>query len=234
MRLAFILMVLANLVYFAWHYPRDGNVGTVTMPLPPKTSRSENSIVLLHELDRLRRLDSARPAAPTAAVSSTPLPDERLTEPLPANRCFTVGPFTDREAADRAAARLEAYGAGSRWRSTEKQDRLRYWVSYTAADAAAARQVYNSLQSKGMKDMFLMTDRSDTLSLGLFRGENTARRRVAEVMAMGVEAKIEKKYRTTTEHWLDVSEARDKPLADTAWADVLGSAGAHNQPVDCP
>lgn len=235
MRLAFIFMILANLVYFAWQYPRDGNADDLVIPLPPKTARSEHGIVLLHELEQLSRLEPAGPAAVVPAPPIAP-PDAPVRESLAVARCYQVGPFASLGETEQAASRLQSYGVHAPGRrSTEEQDQLRYWVLYEAADKDVARRAYDSLRSQGMKDLFVMANQENTLSLGLFRGRNTARRRVEEVRAMGVAAEIREKYRTRTLYWLDVREPRDRALDDPAWADVLsGAAGALQTRVDCP
>lgn len=236
MRLAFMFMAGINLIFFIWQYSTDSGAG-VGFVQPPKKDARNLQIVLLHErktagAGREQQLAKVVPAPKPAA----PTQPQNIKEKIRESRCFEVGPISGPNLLDNMVNKLSLYDAVTQSRTTQKKERLRYWVMYVAENKSTAQRVYKDMRKKGLKDLFMMTeaDRENTISLGLFRGENTADRRVAMVKRMGYNPVVKKQYNIKTLYWLDVKEASGRPLSDPDWVEILDeSPGALHKPVSC-
>jgi hypothetical protein len=194
MRAIIVLLLLANVAFFAWSH-------WVARPEGPSGAPPAEAPRLL--------LASEAPAAP-------PLPTLRLADGL---ECVSLGPFLDLTEAARASTGLREAGLEPRQRAKEGAVWNGYWVSLAGlADATDAEQIVERLRAAGIGDAYVMPtdDEVPTISLGLFTEQPRALRRMDEVRALGFEPRIEERQRSGTVYWIDVDVSSPDQLPDPA------------------
>jgi hypothetical protein len=194
MRGIIVLLLLANVAFFAWSH-------WVARPERPVGSPPADAPRLV--------LASEAPAAP-------PLPTLRLSEGV---ECVSLGPFLDLTEAARASTGLREAGLEPRQRAKDGAVWNGYWVSLAGlADPAAAEEVVERLRASGVGDAYVMPadGAGPTVSLGLFTEQPRALRRMDEVRALGFEPRIEERQRSGTVYWIDVDVNSPEQLPDPA------------------
>jgi len=194
MRAIIVLLLLANVAFFAWSQ-------WIAKPAGPVGSPPADA-------PRLVLADEAPPAPP--------LPTLRLAEGV---ECVSLGPFLDLTEAARASTGLREAGLEPRQRAREGAVWNGYWVSLGGlADVGTAEQLVERLRAAGIGDAYVMPadGAGPTISLGLFTERPRALRRTDEVRAMGFEPAIEERQRTGTVYWIDVDVGSPEQLPDPA------------------
>jgi hypothetical protein len=140
------------------------------------------------------------------AGDKSPVAPEKSVEPA----CFTLGPFEQANAANRAAETISALGVSVAHREESQRTPKGYWVYLPAAKSyLAAKRMVTELQKKGLTDLYIMGkgSRENAISLGLFNNKTTAEERFQQVSKMGLKAVFETQYRESKQVWLDMSVA---------------------------
>lgn len=216
-RSIFFALLLANIVYFGWNYadpPRPQNVVLKKIPLQAKVLR------LLSERTQARApAEALDPEQPSDMVSEAQAPP-----PEPANkRCYSLGPFDGRPAAELWAQRIEVTGFPVAVRAIDERQRSTFWVYIAPVkDHQTALRIGRKLANKGIKDYFVVTDddNPNAVSLGLFSRQEGAQRRLAQIRSLGFEPKIDVKHEEKTSYWLDYDETKGDPLPDLLWQSI--------------
>lgn len=195
MRLAFYLLLFANLAWYGWtHWIAPSR------ELGATASAAGASSLLL-----------AREAATTAPPVGAGV--------RPPDNCLSLGPFTDLTDAARASTLLRESELEPRQRATEGVVWKGFWVTLGGVpNRTAANAVIERLRRGGIADAYAMPgDGSDvTVSLGLFSERQRALRRVDDAKAVGLEPRIVDRERTGTVYWIDVDVVPPKELPDAA------------------
>lgn len=171
-------LLLVNLGVFVWHYQPGRNLPRKTIVEHP------NRLVLLREYQQ---------QAPPEDGASTTV-------------CFSLGPFTRREAARAAQIQLEEAGIEVFRRVNSETVRNGYWVLLPVAASANQAQVQiQKLKENGVKDYFLVAtgEMKNAISLGVFSKPKLAKRRRDEVAKLGFEVKIRKIVIPKRVYWLE-------------------------------
>lgn len=194
MRVLVVLLLLANIGFFAWSR-------WIVQPLQslPSPAPGGRRLLLASE-------------APQAA----PLPT--LDAAANAN-CYSLGPFLDLTEAAHASTSLREAGLEPRQRAGEGAVWAGYWVSLSRiASAGDAEQIVDRLRKAGVGDAYVMPagDSGPTISLGLFTDKARALRRADEVKALGYEPQITQRQREGTVYWIDVNVKPPGKLPDPA------------------
>ena len=194
MRLAFALLLFANLAWYGWAHwiapPRE----------PPATAAAAEG----------SSLQLAREAAPAKAGG---------TVAQPRDNCLSLGPFTDLTDAARASTLLRENELEPRQRAREGVVWKGFWVTLGGVpNRAAADQIIERLRRAGVADAYAMpADGSDvTISLGLFSERQRALRRLDDAKAIGLDPRIVDRERTGTVYWIDVDVVPPAELPDAA------------------
>jgi len=240
-RALIVLLVVLNLGVAAWWMARDEAAPAAATVEPPA------GVVRLQLLRETARVEPApRPA--TVAARETPPPAGESTAPaadMPAatapaataavdvaKHCYALGPFSD--AGKIAAARRQLQPRVARLHvrevSSGKRRDWRVWLP-PQADRAAAQALVERITAAGFTDYYIVAagEEANSISLGLYGSETSARRREAALQAAGfanVRAEVMGDATPTTT-WLDVASAA--PLA----AEDGQALGAGVQPIDC-
>lgn len=231
MRIAFFILLLANLVLVLWQTQiQPGRDGELKLPeIPP-----EQRLVLVSERNpTAKTAESETAGKPKTEKSQLPsdsdLPELELLGPEsgpgeeaaktaeepkePAVVCFTMGPFKETGLVKMVSGRLRDIGATVSQRSKVEQEQYGYRVylkPYATREEAAAEA--RRLAENGVRDYYIIADDPDKkngISLGLFRKKSGAIRRMAQVRRFDFKPQMEIRYRDTTIYWLDFEHSPD-------------------------
>ncbi len=221
-RALIVLLLVLNLGVALWWSMRTPPIAVEARSQPPGVAR----------LQLVSEVAGSSPALP--AGSRNRAAEAALAAPmrdLP-RVCVSLGPFADADATARAREQLmpqvlrvdrrEVYAGQIRgWNVM-----LPRFATLEEAQAAAAR-----VQAAGFSDYFVVRDgpSANSLALGRYGAESSAKRRVAELTAAGFPARLEP-IGGVASYWLDISA--NAPFdADAAQARV---GALQQQPLECP
>ncbi len=189
MRVLFLLLLLANVLFLAWT--------RWVVPPQPVTAGAAASAGALQPIRLQQELTAATTAAAAAAVG----------DGLQAAACVSVGPFGDPAQAEAARLRLERLGFSSRRRVAQDEVQVGYWVRVpnlaTPADAANA---LGALQAAGLGEAYIVDGDGalTTLSIGVYADQGKAAEVAQAVQAAGFTPETSDRLRTLEVLWLDV------------------------------
>ncbi len=192
MRVLFLLLLLANLLFLAW-------TRWVVPPAPavleaPASSREMQPI----------RLRSEAPAAPEATGAAAAMDS---TPNLLAASCVSVGPFIDPTHADAATAQLGRLGFTSRRRVSQDEVRVGYWVRVpNLATPEDATNALAMLQAAGLSDAYIVAEGEpgNTVSIGVYADPRRAAEVAATAQEAGLTTETSDRLRTLEVLWLDI------------------------------
>ena len=184
MRLLFLLLLAANLAFFAWMgflAPPDPAVDR--LPLSQQLDPGKVRIVTASELAKV-----PPPAAPAPAK-----PKPAPPPPPPPIACLEWGSFSPADAT-RAAQRLEPLALGARLAQVRGEETAGWWVYMPPqGNRAGALRKAAELKKLGVPDYFVVQDEGRwrwALSLGVFRAEEAAKAHLEALRAKGVKSAL--------------------------------------------
>jgi hypothetical protein len=225
MRTLCLLLILANMLYFTWSQMLDVQVSGLdrkgSKPVEPSMR-----IVLAREMleanppevsvEQIR--DVQPPAVEPLGKESAPAPSVAVARG-DALSCMSIGPYADLPQASQAQAALRAAGFQPRQRVEQGELWAGYWVSVQGlATREAAESALRMLTGSGISDVYLMpgSDPPNVLSLGVFSDYQRAQRRVGEVRALGLTARIDDRKRAGSVYWIDVDLQEPDQVLDSS------------------
>lgn len=179
---------------------------------------------------------SAAPSTPATAAAAPPVAAQpvapAVSEPRGASmRCYSVGPFSDDAAAQRARELLLAVST----RVTPRQQRTgtaRGWRVYlpAAATPEEAKATADRISAAGFNDLMIVRQGSEanSIALGRYRNEDAAQRRAQSLVAAGFPARAEPLGDGRQTVWLDLVA---KPEFDPAR--VEAAVLVPTRPLEC-
>lgn len=208
MRLAFLLLLAANLAFFAWARflaPPDPAVDRA--PLARQLEPQKLRIVPERELAQL-------PSAAPGPAKPKPKPAAPAPEATPV-ACVEWGSFSPADAS-RAAQHLEPLALGARLAQYRGEETASWWVHMPPqGNRAGALKKAAELKQLGMFDYFIVQDNGAlrwSLSLGVFRSEDAAKAHLEALRDKGVRsAVIGRRETRVPKVWFQVREV-DVPL----------------------
>jgi hypothetical protein len=225
-----VLLLMLNLGVALWWVARPAPAEAPLEGAPAGVARLQ----LLDEIPARVRPAPVAPSQGSEAATAVDGTDIRAAPTVAADlRCFRFGPFADAESGARARARLIAQGVA---RATPRQATAgaRGWsVSVPPlADRAAADAMAARIAAAGFEDLFIVPsgDMANSVALGRYGNEATARQRVASLQAAGFEVQARPIGDAATQYWIDVAGG---PGFDAAAAQAASGA-AQADTVDCP
>ncbi len=216
---ALVLLLLAmNVGAAAWWALRPPPRVPAAMPT---TQADVPALELLSETDRAAASEVAEPSEPPQPIRGGA-----------ASECLEIGPFLTQSDLRRALAALTPGAQRIQFREANAVVQRGYRVFLPAPPSReAALAVARGLFGRGVRDYYVVTSGADenTISFGLYRTELNARRRQEEVLAFGVDAKLEPRSESIPQFWVDLdsSEAFD-------WRAALGGySGVASRTIPC-
>lgn len=209
MRLAFLLLLAANLAFFAWARflaPPDPAVDRA--PLARQLEPQKLRIVPERELAQL-------PSAAPAPEKPKPKPVAAPAPEATPVACVEWGSFSPADAS-RAAQRLEPLALGARLAQYRGEETASWWVHMPPqGNRAGALKKAAELKQLGVFDYFILQDAGAlrwSLSLGVFSTEDAAKAHLAALRGKGVRsAVIGRRETRVPKVWFQVREV-DAPL----------------------
>jgi hypothetical protein len=123
--------------------------------------------------------------------------------------CYKAGPFKQRSQPQELEAMAVQYGFDAAITARAGESLLGEWIYLTEyGSLQAARDDVSALKGQGIKDVGIarLANGDLIISLGIFGKQNTLKRRLAELKALGyVNYQTKKRYRKTEEFWLVLS-----------------------------
>jgi SPOR domain len=204
MRLLFLLLLAANVGFFAWMRFAPPDTAIDRRPLAQQLNPEKLRIVTERELAQ------APPAAPKPAAT---VPAPAATPPPIA--CLEWGSFNPADAS-RAAQRLEALALGARLAQYRGEEPANWWVHIPPqANRAAALRKAAELKKLGVEDYFVVQEQGRlrwSVSLGVFSTAEAAKAHLQALRAKGVRsAVIEERATRVPKIWYQVRDV-DPPL----------------------
>lgn len=201
-RALIVLLLVLNLGVGAWWATRPPPPVAAVAPPPAGVAR-------------LQLLDEA-PSRKVAPAAGAPAASRPRAEPASPAECFSFGPFADAVAADQAQQRLRALGlrVTAREAFAEPARGWKVWLppfaSPAEAEAAAAR-----VAAAGFQDYYIVREgpEANSIALGRFSGETSARQHAAALVAAGFPALAEPIGTGPASHWLDVAAGEEVDAA---------------------
>jgi hypothetical protein len=214
LRAVLLLLACMNVgVGLWWAFHRD----PPHEPLPT-LEPGVSGLVLLRETER-----SPLPAAAELAAAPEPLADMPV--------CLSIGPFETPAELRAAMGRLMPEVGRVQFRELPATALRGYRVFLpAAANRAEALASARALAARGLRDYYVVTagDQQNTVSLGLFRDLENARRRQAEVAAFGYSATVEARTEQVPQWWVDIAAPEGFD-----WTRVLPGSSAQARSVPC-
>lgn len=208
MRLLFLLLLAANLGFFAWmRFLAPPDPAVDTQPLGRQLEPQRLRIVPERELAQV---------PPSAPAKPKPAPKPAAPPPEPTPRaCLEWGSFSPADAS-RAAQRLEPLALGARLAQYRGEETASWWVHIAPqGNRAGALKKAAELKDLGVRDYFIVQDAGAlrwSLSLGVFSTEEAAKSHLAALRDKGVRsAVIGRRETRVPKVWFQVREV-DAPL----------------------
>lgn len=221
-----ILLLVLNLGVAAWWALHSLPPAPAAEELPLGVARLQ----LLREADRP---PLAAPDARAAAVAPAPAPQPSVPEPATTLQCYSFGPFSDTAATSAARARLKPLVTRSAVREQRQANVGRGWRVYLPpqASAAEAQAMAQRITAAGFNDLFVVREgaEANSIALGRYKSEDTARRRAEALTAGGFPARAEPLGEARVVSWIDVAAGSD---FDAAGAQKATGAAKRND-IQC-
>lgn len=201
-RVAFLLLVLANLAFFAW-----------SRYVAPESSGSD-------------RAPLQRQVAPEKlpAVPDAPAPGSAAAAPVTVSAagtaaCLEWGSFTAESAASARNA-LEPLALGARLAERTVEESAGWWIFIAPQpNRQAAQKKAAELKALGIEEYFIVQEEGRfrwAISLGVFRGEEAAQNRLAALREKGVRsAQVGQRETTVTKTWFQLRDLQPEEQART-------------------
>jgi hypothetical protein len=223
-RALFFLLLLANLGFFAWIYFGAGRASDE--PQLMEQQLNPQAIRLLGA-DQLAALAADR-AKQTAERAKTP-PKATVAA------CLELGAFNPGDVA-RLQQALEPLALGSRLSQRRVEEIASYWAFMPPQrNRQAANQKAAELRKLGVEDFFIVQEDSKfrfAISLGVFKTEEAARARLAELRTKGVRtARVGPRETSVPKVYFAV---REVPDALVSRLNELRQSFAGTELRDCP
>lgn len=227
MRIAFFLLLFANLVFLAW-------AEWIDVPQPPPSND------LYSKLPRLKLVGeepshNTRPSPGSGSARKTAL---EPPAPTASARCVSIGPFEDESAIKAEASLLHEKGLTARQRSQAGQVSKGFWVYIGGLKSEHdVTEVMRTLQQSHVDDAKVVQDSGEgaqRVSVGLFSDRDRADRRAASLKKLGLEPEVGERKVPGTVFWMDVDVP---PGAATPTAQDLTGSAATGSPIEvapCP
>jgi len=187
-RAFFLLLVLANVAFFAWsRYVAPPEAAADPVPLGREIEPQKLKVIAPSELPPM----VARPAPAPIVL-----------------KCIEWGGFTLADASNAQAA-LEPLQLGARLAQRRSDESAGWWVFIAPQGSRpAAQKKAAELKALAVEDYFVVQDEGPyrwALSLGVFRSEEAAQARLAALRAQGVRsAQVGARETTVSRVWLQV------------------------------
>ena len=224
MRIAFFLLLLANLAFFAWTYLGAGRASDEPQLIEQQLNPQEIRLLSSEEVSKLAA-ERAKQAAERPKTPAKP----------PVAACLELGGFGPGDVAQVQKA-LEPLGLGARLAQRRAEEVASYWVFIPPLRSRqSANLKATELRKLGVEDFFVVQEDSKlrfAISLGVFKTEEAANSRLADLKKKGVRtARIGPRETSVEKVYFSI---REVPDALVAKLNDLRQSYAGVELRDCP
>lgn len=198
MRILLVFIIILNLLYAGWELFNPAKRVASVPPMPANLKR----LKLLNE-DKIELLKAA--AVPSHNIKDTAEENMALADSV-SKTCYTLGPFKDENIMQQLRESIAEYVTELSVRKRQQSIKHRYWVFMPKlADKKQAKLMGKKLREEQVNDFYIVLSGSEknSISLGHFREQAHANRRMKKVMGLGFDAEIKVIYREYDIYWLD-------------------------------
>ncbi len=229
MRYIVYLLLIANAVFLGWNLSQGKTVAQKEQSLPPIPD-GVRTLVMLQELAGNKipvtgREDSAQTdnqavqqtdnqegstsdmneGQETASESAALLASTEQPDTHPAHVCKALGPFDEFATAETVSDHLVSMGLIPMLRSEDSRAVDDYWVYLPGKGRQYSQKVIQQLKANNISDYYVYDSDNYLISLGTFKRIGLAEKQLTILRQMGLDAVLEKRYKTRMEHWLEMS-----------------------------
>jgi hypothetical protein len=200
-RLLFVLLGLANIALGAWLWL--GQPYPARDPLPA----ADPGVPLLPLRSEVPQAAGSAAAPAVSASMAATAGDTLALDADNERRCVALGPFATPQDVRLARQALDAKVERSRVRQEQVIESGSWWVYLPpASDRVQALASARLLADRHVSDYFVVSsgEQANSVSLGLFKDPDNARRRRDEVIAAGFPASMIQRAETVPAYWLDL------------------------------
>lgn len=202
LRAAIVILLVLNLGIAAWwlsggNIAPASNAGSLPADVPGLRLVSESTAAA-------PLVAAATAAAPASIAASSETPAEAPLAVV--EQCLRFGPFVDAAARNAALADLSTAGLAAQPRDTRARAGRGWKVHIPAfASRAEANAMGEKIKAAGISDWYVMNqgDAANSIALGRYGSEESARRREAELRGKGIPAQAEAIGDSAAQAWLE-------------------------------
>jgi hypothetical protein len=214
MRLIFIFLLIANLIFFVAVYffgntPAQQPVSNAKKPL----QNVDNNLVLLVEQGGESSSQNPKKTLAHQAVNGN----------KPSDLCTMVGPYAQLLHAEYLVEKLTALGVNAQITSVGIKDGEAYWVYLPPemSEKEALRRLYE-LQNKNIESHIITKgELTNGISIGRYASGFEAEEKMKEVRVQGYDAQIKVVPKTINETWVLLESGADEKINQSVWMDLM-------------
>ena len=152
-------------------------------------------------------VEPGSPPGPEEPAVTAPAAPAGTSRPEPVgDLCYTLGPFKEMRTLRVVTREIRDYVVEASFRSKEEQEQTMFRVLIRpVASKQEAKALINRLNSKNIRDHFILTEgpNRNGISLGYFSNKARAYKHADRVRKLGFDAYAEPVFRSYTIYWLD-------------------------------
>ena len=195
MRHLVYLLLVVNLVYFGWNLIDSSSFSETEQRRLPPMPATASRLVTLQE----------REAQATATDDVSSIEDLTAEQPPSAGAavlCQALGPFLAVDELQAVETRLVEHGLQPAKRELQSKKLIGYWIYLHAMSKDEVRAVLEVLKKHRDKEYYV--GKKNFISLGTFGSMSRAERRLKETREMGLDARLQERFITQSNWWLDI------------------------------
>lgn len=138
--------------------------------------------------------------------------------------CYELGPFIEKENIDAIQHQLTKHEFGVQRKTDTEKEVTGYWVYLDPERSRAlGRLKVEEIKLKGLKDVVLLTQNNPryAISLGFFKAKEFAHKRLLRAQSLGLNAKMDIRYKNQDYQWLLVEVAENNDMSQQEWLKIL-------------
>ncbi|MEM7207467.1 MAG: hypothetical protein AAF434_06570 [Pseudomonadota bacterium] len=218
MKIAFLILLLLNGLFFLWRSyfaePIQTPDSLAAVNAPGLVLLAETGTTIFDSKDI--ESDAAETGLPselgggTAGDSDIVFLNNSLPFGTERERCYSIGPFIESDALDSIQVLLSDNEMQFSVRTLTEPELYGYNVILPPfSDRKEAEKMVEILVDKGVTDYYIIADGEldNAISLGLFREHRFAIRHVAFLEKKGLSPTMNVRYEDRSRHWIDYSES---------------------------
>ena len=216
MKLIFIVLLIGNLLFFAFHF--FGRPASVELKPVATEHKSLGNLQTIAERDAKGKPVTKEVKKITPAVDAASLVDGA------AEKCELIGPFAELLHAEYLVERLTSLDVASAVRQVEIADGKNYWVYLKPemSEKEALRRLSEIQQSKAIDSYIIPSgELANGISFGQFPNEKEANAKAEQIRAQGYAAEIKEVPKSHNETWVEVREKFGQKISEEKWLGLL-------------